>query len=59
MDPVLYIFLVVSPLAFIAGVVFHKYVISEADAIKSHVTAAEGRIREDISSLLGKIAAKV
>jgi hypothetical protein len=59
MDPILYVFLVVSPLAFIAGVVFHKYVISEAVAIKAHVTAEVAEVRADIASLVGKISAKV
>jgi hypothetical protein len=46
------------PAAFAAGVIFHKYVISEAEKIKQHVTAAESRIREDIASLLNKAASK-
>lgn len=49
---------VAVPAAFCAGVVFHKYVISEAESIKAHVSAAETRIRSDISSLLSKAASK-
>jgi hypothetical protein len=52
-------FALAVPAAFVAGVIFHKYVISEAQAIKQHVTDAETRIRGDISSLLSKVAAKV
>ena len=59
MDPVLYVLSVAGPLAFAAGVVFHKYVISEADSIKSHVSAAENRIRGDVDALLEKVKAKL
>ena len=57
MNPVL--FAVGVPAAFVAGVVVHKYVISEAEKIKAHVTAAEERIRGDVAGLLAKLAAKV
>jgi hypothetical protein len=59
MDPVLLAFIFAIPAAYIAGVLTHKYVISEADSIKSHVTAAEGRIRTDIASLLKKADSEV
>jgi putative heme degradation protein len=45
--------------AFVAGVVFHKLVVSEAQAIKAHVTAELEKLRSDVSSLLSKAAAKV
>lgn len=45
--------------AFVAGVVFHKLVVSEAQAIKAHVTAEVEKLRGDVSSLLSKAAAKV
>jgi len=55
---------------FVAGVVFHKYVVSEATAIKDHVSdeIAEVRLdvsgeisklREAVSSVLSKTAAKI
>jgi hypothetical protein len=47
------------PAAFAAGVVFHKYVISEADSIKQHVSAEVAEVRADVASLLSKAAAKV
>lgn len=47
------------PAAFAAGVIFHKYVISEANSIKQHVTAEVAEVRADIASLLGKAATKV
>jgi hypothetical protein len=45
--------------AFAAGVVFHKYMISEATAIKDHVTAEVAEVRADIASALGNAAKKV
>jgi hypothetical protein len=33
------------PAAFAAGVIFHKYVISEATAIKAHITAEIDKLR--------------
>lgn len=57
MSPTL--FAVAVPAAFIAGVAVHRYVISEAQAIKLHVSQAEARIRADISSLLSKAASKI
>lgn len=47
------------PAAFAAGVIFHKYVVSEAAAIKQHVTQAEERIRLEIVSALRSAANKV
>ncbi len=52
-------FAVAVPAAFAAGVVFAKYVISEANSIKQHVTEEVAQIRADLSSLLTKAAAKV
>ncbi len=48
-----------SAFAFAAGVIFHKYVISEASAIKAHVTAEVDKVRGDVSSLLSKAAQKL
>lgn len=45
--------------AFVAGVIFHKLVVSEAQAIKAHVTAEVEKLRGDVSALLSKAAAKV
>lgn len=59
MNPVAIAFAVAVPVAFAAGVIFHKYVISEAQAIKAHVTGAELRIRGDVADLLKKSAEKV
>jgi hypothetical protein len=44
---------------FLAGVLFHKFVISEASAIKEHVTAEIAEVRADVASLLGKAASKL
>lgn len=59
MNPVALAFALSLPAAFVAGVVFHKYVISEAEKIKAHVTAEVQEVRADIASLLSKVAAKV
>lgn len=40
--------------AFGAGVVFHKYVVSEAASIKQHVTGEVAKLREDFTNLLKK-----
>lgn len=50
---------VAVPVAFLAGVVAHKYVLSEAQAIKLHVSQAEARIRADFQALLNKAAGKL
>lgn len=47
------------PVAFMAGVVAHKYVMGEAAAIKAHVTAEIEEVRADLNSLLTKAASKV
>ena len=41
------------------GVGFHKYVISEAESIKQHVTAEIAKLRGDASAVASKIASKV
>ena len=50
---------VTAMVLFVLGVVFHKYVVSEAEAIKDHVTetvaSMEGRIRGEVSSILGRL----
>lgn len=45
--------------AFVAGVVVAKYVISESQSIKEHVTAEIAEVRADVASLLSKAAAKL
>lgn len=47
------------PAAFVAGVIFGKYVISEAQAIKAHVTAEVAKVRQDVANRLSDAAAKV
>ena len=61
MDPldVAYVFAAAVPLSFAAGVLFHKYVGSEAAAIKKHVTDEIAEVRVDIADGLKKLAAKV
>lgn len=57
MNPVVFfVFAIALPAAFGAGVVFHKYVISEAEAIKQHVIDAEERIRADVQNVLKAVA---
>lgn len=54
-----HILAIAVPAAFVAGVIVHKYVISEANSIKQHVTAEVAEVRADIASLLSKVGAKV
>jgi len=53
------VFAIAVPAAFVAGVIFHKYVLSEAAAIKAHVTAEVAEVRADIASLLSKASQKL
>lgn len=56
MDSVIVALLIAMPLGgFVAGVVFHKYVISEAEAVKQHVTDAEKRIRDEFSAVKSQL----
>jgi hypothetical protein len=59
MNPIAVAFSVAVPAAFAAGVVFHKYVISEAEKIKQAVLASEQRIRTDVASFLTKTGGDV
>ena len=61
MDPVVFVIVVAIavPAAFALGVVFHKYVVSEAEKVKAHMTAEIQEVRADLSSLLSKLAGKV
>lgn len=61
MDPILVVAVaaVVGVVCFVAGVVFSKTVLSEASAIKQHVTDAESRIRADVAAALAKVSSKV
>ncbi len=59
MHPVAIAFAVVVPGAFAAGVLFSKYVISEAAAIKAHVTDEVSAVRMDLATALGNLAKKV
>jgi hypothetical protein len=45
--------------AFVAGVVVHRYVISEATSIKAHTTAEIQEVRADLADLVKKLAAKL
>lgn len=47
------------PVSFAAGVLFHKYVISEAERIKLAVLASEQRIRTDVQTVLRGAGADV
>lgn len=47
------------PAAFVAGVIFHKYVLSEAASIKAHVTSEVTALRADVGNALSAIAKKV
>ena len=47
-------FALVAVGAFVAGVVFHKYVVSEAASIKQHVTGEVEKLRAEITGLLKK-----
>jgi multidrug resistance efflux pump len=44
---------------FLTGVLFHKFVISEAVGIKEHVTAEIAEVRADVADLLEKVSGKV
>lgn len=59
MDPVVIAFVVSVPAAFALGVLFHKYVASEAAAIKEHVTAEVAEVRADVAGLLQRVAGKL
>jgi hypothetical protein len=59
MDLTLIAFAVLPIGGFVAGVIFHKYVISEATALKEHVTGEVAAVRADVASLLSKVAAKL
>jgi len=41
--------------AFIAGVVFHKFVVSEATAIKDHVSDEIAEVRLDVTGEITKL----
>jgi hypothetical protein len=56
MDPVAYAFAIAVPSAFVLGVLFHKYIVSESAAIKQHVTDEIAEARADIGALGGKIS---
>lgn len=60
MDSVIVTLLIAMPLGgFVAGVAFHKYVLSEAASIKQHVTDEVAEVRGDVASLLDKVKAKI
>ena len=61
MDETFWLFLIFvgGAALFVAGVLFHKYVISEANAIKEHVTTEIAEVRADVASVLSKVAAKL
>jgi|HubBroStandDraft_6_1064221.scaffolds.fasta_scaffold591859_3 hypothetical protein len=55
MDPVILAFVIAVPSAFAVGVIFHKYVVSEAAAVKAHVTAEVGKLRGDLSLAISNL----
>jgi hypothetical protein len=59
MDPEILLFALGFLAAFVAGVFYHKHVVSEANAIKEHVTAEVAEVRADIASLLDKAKSKI
>lgn len=50
---------VTALVSFAAGVAFHKYVLSEAAAIKAHVTAEVAKVREDLKEAVAHAAQKL
>lgn len=54
-----FLYIAAVPGAFIAGVLFHKYVVSEANKIKQHVTDEIHELRADFSEFAHKAAEKV
>ena len=56
MDPAAYAFAIAVPAAFVLGVLFHKYIVSESAAIKQHVTDEVAEIRADVAALGGKVS---
>lgn len=59
MYPTVIAFVVAVPAAFVAGVVFHKYIVSEAAAIRDHVSAEVAEVRADLAALLDKAKSKL
>lgn len=56
MDETFWLFLIFvgGAALFVGGVLFHKYVISEADTIKQHVTAEIAAWRVDVAKEIAK-----
>jgi hypothetical protein len=44
------------PAMFMAGVLCHKYVVSEAEKIKAHVTAEVQEVRADAADLRARVS---
>jgi hypothetical protein len=59
MDPLFIVIPAVGVVCFASGILFSKVVLAEAVSIKQHVTDEVAKVRSDISSLLGKAAAKL
>jgi hypothetical protein len=51
MDPIVVVIAFSLLAAFGGGVLFHKYVISEAAAIKTHVTAEVDKLRAELKKI--------
>lgn len=47
------------PAIFVAGVLVHKYVISEAEKIKAHITAEIQEVRADLAETVKRAASKL
>jgi hypothetical protein len=52
-------FLVGFPLVYVAGILTHKYVLSESMKIMAHITAEVEEVRADVAGLVAKVAAKL
>ena len=50
----LVMFAVIALVSFACGVVFHKYAVSEANSIKSHVSAEVEALRKELTGLTDK-----
>lgn len=59
MDPLVIVIPAIAVFAFGAGILFSKVVLAEALTIKQHVTDEVGKVRNDVSSLLEKVKAKL
>ena len=52
MNPLIYLIPAVGTFSFVAGIVFSKAVLTEADSIKAHVSDEIKKLRGDISAAI-------